>query len=219
MAEPPASYTLEGLLLAAALCAGRLSVLDFGGSLASHYLRWLPQFRCLPGVDWTVVEQAGFVREGERLFAGSSHPVRFLEAIPKAAAVPGAVLAGSSLQYLRDPISMLRELASLGARVFIVDRTPLASSDSNTVFVQHVPASVYRASYPVTAISETLFRRTLGESYRLLHEFETADMPVGRGKLAARAMGSIWLRKDIDAAVGDAYERHPSGASPMSGEA
>lgn len=70
---PPPSHALDGLLLAAALDGGRLSVLDFGGGLASHYLRWRSLLSALPDVRWAVVEQANYVAEGRRLF--STNPV------------------------------------------------------------------------------------------------------------------------------------------------
>src|SRR3972149_5831251 len=59
---------LAGLLRAAAEHDGRLSVLDFGGSLGSSFRQCQTYLSVLRALDWHVVEQERFVRLGRERF-------------------------------------------------------------------------------------------------------------------------------------------------------
>src|SRR5690606_26162158 len=114
---PPPSDALVGLLLAAARSRGKLSVLDFGGALASHFLRWRPVLSRLCELRWSVVEQPAFVSAGRTLFAGIE-TVSF-HAEVRDVDTPNTVLVSSALQYRPDPIETLRYLRDLGCEVII----------------------------------------------------------------------------------------------------
>ena len=55
-----------GLMWVAARNGGRLSVLDFGGSLGSSYFQNREFLAYLPNVRWSVIEQAHFVKAGRK---------------------------------------------------------------------------------------------------------------------------------------------------------
>ncbi|MDM0121767.1 methyltransferase, TIGR04325 family [Variovorax arabinosiphilus] len=191
-AEPPPTHALGGLLIAAALEGGRLSVLDFGGGLASHYLRWRPLLTPLPEVRWAVVEQGKFVSEGNALFSANMS-VSFHAEIAGVASPPNAVLASSVLQYLPEPYRILQQLIDLAPRVIVLDRT--AYGEEETVVTQFVPRRLGKASYPLWVLSRSRVHAALSKNYTLLTEFDAADRPFEVPGVRASYHGSIWLRR------------------------
>lgn len=192
LGTPSASHALAGLLLAAGRDSGRLSVLDFGGGLASHYLRWRPIIDRLPDVHWTVVEQAGFVAEGNKLFHAVP-AVSFHETMARLPAQPNVVLASSVLQYLQDPYAVLQQLAELQADIIIIDRTPYGEHEA--IVTQHVPARLGKASYPLQVLSRNKIHDLLAMSHELIVEFNSDDQPLQAPSIHAVYHGSVWLRR------------------------
>jgi putative methyltransferase (TIGR04325 family) len=59
------------------------------------------------------------------------------------------LLLSSVLQYLQDPWQSLTEMLKLPIPHVVLDRTAvLRGGESSLLSVQHVPASIYRATYP-----------------------------------------------------------------------
>lgn len=192
----PASHALEALMLIAALEGGRLSVLDFGGGLGSHFLRWRKHLARIPHLHWRVVEQQHFVDAGKELFAGNQQ-LSFTTAIAVAdAPAPNAIVASSVLQYLADPLSTLDELIALRARGMIVDRTPLREDRDALILSQHVPKSLGRASYPLWLLSRKTVHSRLHSHYELLTKFSCEDAPLRSGRIRGEYAGSTWLRRE-----------------------
>jgi len=192
--EPPPSHALSALLLAAARTGGKLSVLDFGGGLASHYLRWRPLLAGLPELHWCVVEQPGYVAAGRALHAADPR-VAFEESIAGALAHrPNAVLASSVLQYLPRPDEVLGALAEVGADVLVIDRYPRREAGATVALTQHVPRQQGGASYALHAFAPDHLARALSPRYRCLLEFPGADAPLRAGAVRAGYIGSVWAR-------------------------
>lgn len=193
--EPPADHTITLLLLAAARSGGRLSVLDFGGSLGSHYLRWAPLLAQLPELRWCVVEQDHFVTAGHGMFPG--HAQLGFESTLEAAKSnrPNVVLAASVLQYVDDPYGWLQRLAAVDADLVIIDRTPFSDDGQHRFFSQHVPPQIYRASYPLQALSAERVDRVLSPGYERLLDCPNPDEPVRAGGHRATYRMSAWLRR------------------------
>ncbi len=191
----PPSQALEALLLIAALERGRLSVLDFGGSLGSHFLRWHAWLAKIPELRWCVVEQPHFVTAGSELF-GAEDKLSFAASVAQARTrSPNAVLASSVLHYLPDPLAALDELVALDARGIVIDRTPLSDGDAGVVLSQHVPKSLGRASYPLWLLPREVVHARLCTRYELLAEFPAIDPPLRCGRLRGEHLGSVWLRR------------------------
>lgn len=154
--EPASEPVIVAALRAAAPAdVSALRVLDFGGSLGSTYR----QIRNEVGAPmrWHVVEQPAFVEAGQREFSTSE--LRFHHTIEDVVAVepPHAVVLGSVLPYVEDPWSILAKVAALPARTWIVTRTAFADTPEDRVLVQHVPPSIYRASYPAWVLATARF--------------------------------------------------------------
>ncbi len=195
----PVTPVLSGLLLAAALDSGHLQVVDFGGSLASHFLKWRRFFDALESVQWQVVEQPGFVEAGESVFANSRLPVSFHRSITELGdASPSVVLLGSVLQYLETPLDTLARLRDLGPKVLVIDRTPVAPDASASILVQHVSPRIYPGSYPMHVLGGNCVHDVLAGRYELVHGFGDEAAPVSAPGVAATFRGSIWLRRESD---------------------
>ena len=139
-----------------------LRVLDFGGGLGSSY--WQNRDILETGLgghslEWTVVEQQTMI---ERAASLPAHGIHYVER-PDDASPEGVdcVLLSSSLQYLKDPHFMLAALLDTGARVLVIDRTPMASVKADIPSVQTTPPHIYRASYPAWIFSQSHLESTL----------------------------------------------------------
>lgn len=176
--EPkPHEPLLDALRTAAAGEAdGRLSVLDFGGALGSTWWQhrsWLADF---PGLRWSVVEQAGFVEVGRREFTVGA--LRFYDSLDGcfAAEHPNVVLLSSVLPYVENPHALLADLASRDCCTLIVDRTGFTTMGRDWLAVQHVPASIYEASYPCWFFDrDRLLAPLLAANWKVVSEWPTFD--------------------------------------------
>lgn len=142
---------VAALLWRASVGGGRLSVLDFGGSLGSS-LRQTGTLLDEIDLTWGVVEQPSFVAAGA---AYASERLRFFTSVQKCveATSPTFALLSSVLQYLPDPEGVLTAVRDCGVDTLLIDRTPMTDVDRNIPVVQHVPAQIYRASYPAWLLS------------------------------------------------------------------
>jgi putative methyltransferase (TIGR04325 family) len=172
-----------------------LSVVDFGGSLATHYLRWRPWLDLLPDVLWHVVEQPHFVHVGQALFAGDSR-VSFGELADVRAQAPNAVLLSGVLQYLPDPTATLAELVALSPRAVVIDRTTFSEDHKARLLSQHVPWTLGKSSYPMWLLSRAKIAAVLAARYACAVEFPSDDPPVREAGIRGTYGGGAWWRKD-----------------------
>jgi len=183
--------TLACLLRIAAENGGVLRVLDFGGSLGSFYFQHRKHFRHLKNIRWAVVEQPHYVACGRADF--QDDVLQFYETIEDCLeeGAVDVVFCSSVLEYLEKPYDVLAGLAHSGVPYLLLDRTPFIAGDKDRLTVQHVPASIYPASYPAWFFSKQHF---LDEIHQLGLQVEaefSADDDVGigefRGMLLARS--------------------------------
>lgn len=159
---------LAGLQLGAARHAGRLSVMDFGGSLGSTYFQNRAFLARLPRCEWNVVELPKFVRAGQADFQDET--LRFHPTIDDCvkARRPDVVVLSGSLQYLPDPHAVLEEIIGHDFDVVIFDRTPFIEAARDLLTVQTVPAAIYQASYPSWFFSRSALERHFADKYDLV---------------------------------------------------
>ena len=178
--EPnPPLPLLCGLMRVAACAGGHLRVLDFGGALGSTYYQCRKFLQGLPSVRWQVVEQPQFVACGSEVFADGV--LGFSSSISEAAHLtnPNVVVLSGVLQYLPNPVAVLEELGSLGAKAIIVDRTPIIVGSREVIAVQRVSSRIVRSSYPVRLFTRAGLLDPLNGRYQLLAEFDAVDGPAG----------------------------------------
>jgi putative methyltransferase (TIGR04325 family) len=167
---------ISALLRAAVSNGGRLSVLDFGGSLGSTYFQCRELLSSVPTIEWLVVEQAGHVARGRELFEGDG--LRFFETADECVRRhrPTVLLLSGVLQCLPDPYGMLRALLTLGIPHLILDRTAFLRDDRDRLTVQAVPEWIYPASYPSWFLSESKLTAAITSAgYQLVADFKGTD--------------------------------------------
>jgi putative methyltransferase (TIGR04325 family) len=149
---------LSCLNAVAASDQGRLSILDFGGSLGSSYFQHRKFLQMLPSLSWTVVEQSHNVDFGSKNLEDGF--LKFSPTISAAIeeALPNVVLFGSVLEYLPRPFEVLEEVCSSGIRSIIIDRTAFLAGNRDRLTVQKVSPSIYDASYPAWFLSLPKFK-------------------------------------------------------------
>lgn len=167
---------LACLLFAGRESDGRISILDFGGSLGTSY------YQCrefLPGLqEWSIVEQKPYIDCGKLEF--EDEILKFYYSIKDCVGKrkPNVLLASSVFQYLEHPYEVLKSILDYEFEYFIVDRTPFIYNDHDVLTVQRVNPSIYDASYPCWFLGYTKFIQLVREKYDLLDEFDSLGKPV-----------------------------------------
>ena len=162
---------IAALLRGACARGGDLTVLDFGGGLGTSYRQFRAFGAKLQRLRWRVVEQPRMVAAGRELF--ESAELRFFSSPAEALreGKPDVVLLSSVLQYLRDPYSLLEELAAQAEAILVVDRTPCSESSRDVLSVQTVPSRIYRGSYPCWIFSRGKLESALSRRHSLRASF------------------------------------------------
>ncbi len=186
---------LAGLLRAAAENKGRLSVLDFGGSLGSSYFQCRDFLSILSSLSWNVVEQAHFVRCGRVCIESEQLKFHFNIEEVMQKEMPNVVLLSSVLQYLPEPYSILSELMQSKINYLIIDRTPFSDALRDALTLQHVPPSIYSASYPCRVFSRQAVIAHLSSQYETVAGFESDDGSAFLGNMKFTFGGMILRRK------------------------
>lgn len=173
--EPEYPFAVIAALLRAADQQGRLDVVDFGGSLGSSYRQCRPLLDRLSHLRWHVIEQAAFVAAGRAEF--STDELGFCEslALLPPPVGPRVVLASSVLQYLEYPHQVLDAFAALEAECLVIDRTPIGALPSDHLCIQHVPAHIYKASYPCWLLAQEPLQEQLARHWQIVCGFPCAE--------------------------------------------
>ena len=84
-------------------------------------------------------------------------------------------MLSSVLQYLPEPYNVLDGLMNSGIPYIMIDRTPFAHHESNCITIQHVPPSIYAASYPCRVFGKQLFLDKFHGRYEVIAQFDGSD--------------------------------------------
>jgi len=190
--EPDYRWPLVACLLREAMKHdGRLRVLDFGGALGSSYFQHRSVLRGVTELHWGVVEQPMFVEAGRREF--TSETLSFHATVGEAvnAFQPNVLLFSGVLGWIESPHAILAEAVALRLSAIIVDRTAVTGSERDVIKLQHVPASICRASYPCWFLSQRRFLSHFAEDYPRRTEFPQSDAPV-----PGASFGGFYFERD-----------------------
>jgi putative methyltransferase (TIGR04325 family) len=179
---------LAGLLWVAAQSGGRLNVLDFGGSLGSTFFQNRAFLHGLTEVRWNIVEQPRHIETGKEWF--EDEHLKFYRRVEDCVAEtqPNVGILSGVLQFLERPYDILCGLLGWPCNYVIIDRTPFWDGPTDRLCVQHVPLSIYPASYPSWIFSTQRFRSHLHEGWEIVAEFDSLDKLKGPVDLAYRGM-------------------------------
>ena len=173
--EPQYPFAVIAALLRTADHQGRLDVVDFGGSLGSSFRQCRPLLDRLTHLRWHVIEQPAFVAAGRAEF--STDELSFCESLATLPPPvgPRVVLASSVLQYLENPHQMLDAFAALDAECLVIDRTPMGALSADQLCIQHVPAHIYKASYPCWLLAHGPLLAQLASHWQIVCSFACAE--------------------------------------------
>ena len=186
------------LELAAKMEDGELRVLDFGGAFGDVYWRhkiWLMRFKT---VTWDVVEQPAFVSAGRTHF--NDIGIKYFYDVNEAEDVEqhNVLLCSGTLQYMEEPLTEFAKWESLAFKNIILANLPLLSTDSDIITTQHVPSSIYRASYPVRFFSRASFLARVTQRYTLQVEFPSEAVWIFKRKKFESTGLLLRLKSDFD---------------------
>lgn len=172
---------LAGLMWVAAQHQGRLSVLDFGGSLGSSFFQNRKFLSVLKEVEWSVVEQNHFVEAGISNF--QDEQLKFFSTCEQCMMErkPNVILLSSVLSYIEKPFELLQYISSLQVEFIIIDRLPVIKEDRDQIKLQKVNPSIYPATYPAWFFSKSEFEKRVGEIFEVLETYRSQlslDLPI-----------------------------------------
>ena len=156
-------------------------VIDFGGGLGGTYINnrdIVPQ-----GVEFIVVEQAGFADIGSRIAADYGLPVVFTEEIDTLPYNADLMILSSVLPYIEEPYILLDRLLRMKPQRLVIDRTALKSQGYQEFdwYLQDCSVSnSFPCSVPIRPIlMESLLAKTEEHGYDLLerwyNDFDARD--------------------------------------------
>jgi len=147
------SWPSLACLMYVAACKGRLSVLDFGGSLGSSYFLNRVFLNNL-NTEWSIIEQPHFVEFGRDKISDKLLKFYFDLDECYSERQPNCLLLSSVIQYLKDPYSWLKTFVSLEIDFILLDKTTFSKRQDEFIQIQEVPKAIYRASYPMHVLNE-----------------------------------------------------------------
>jgi putative methyltransferase (TIGR04325 family) len=162
---------VSALLWVAALNKGKISVLDFGGSLGSSYFQNKKFLDTLNTVQWNIVEQASFVAAGQQAIENETlHFFNSVDEVRKQYALPDLLLIACTLPYIEQPYQLLHQLMQHRFQYIIIDNTPFNDEAGDRVTIQKVPPQIYAASYPCWLLDYNKVKATINEQYTIFSE-------------------------------------------------
>ena len=166
---------LTALLWVASRGGNRLNLIDFGGSLGSTYYQNLQFLNHLEGMQWSIIEQEGFVACGRSLFEDDR--LKFYHNLNECIdeRYPDAILLSSVIQYLEKPYDLLADIFSRGFKYILFDRTAFLERGNDRITVQKVPPEIYLASYPAWFFNREKFLDFFAGKYELMAEFDSFE--------------------------------------------
>ncbi len=185
------SWPLLASLLFASSNNNSLRVIDFGGAFGTTFQqnrRFI--LNLSKSCQWRVVEQPKFVRIGKEEFTNKF--LSFYNTIEEAT-LDGVdvVLFGGSICYVPNPYIYLNAAVGTKASYVIFDRTPITADINDTFAVQKVPASIYKASYPIRNFNYKNLIKPFELEYELIEQW-VCDL---QADSATTAIGLIFKRK------------------------
>jgi len=172
--KPAVSHPLFSWLM---YVAGReqnaLRVMDFGGALGSTYFQHRHLLAHIESLKWGVVEQAHYVDAGKREF--ETPVLRYFYSSDECiqAIQPNFMLLSGVLQYLETPYEMLDGLLEKNLPYVLIDRASAHRLGRDRLAIQHVPASIYEASYPIWFLDAARIEAVFdGHGYEVVDTFD-----------------------------------------------
>ena len=167
---------LTNFLSIANFNGGKLSVLDFGGSLGCFYNQHKYYLKRMKKIKWSIIEQEHFVKCGRDHF--QEDDIRFYYSIEECldSTDIDVVLLSSVLQYLEFPYKILKDIFAASPDFILFDRTSFIKGDDDRLTVQHIPKAIFSASMPCWFFSKIkLINNMKSAGYHLVEEIDCEE--------------------------------------------
>jgi len=196
--KPNYNFELLASLLYVNMLLKKICVLDFGGALGSTYFRYRDIIE-YNRINWCIVEQEHYVTRGKNTVPELQFYYTIEEALLNMPP-PRVLLLSSVIGYLNNPYKWLREMLSKDFSFIIIDETAFFKKRRacSQIMLQHVPASIYEAVYPVTIFGECEFKKIIEEfNYEIVWEwvYQGGQIPIKRGILFEDTIDKGFLLK------------------------
>jgi putative methyltransferase (TIGR04325 family) len=188
--QPVTPYPLLSFLLRAAGISGRLTVLDFGGSLGSTYRQCAPFLSHLPQLRWNVVDQPQLVEVGRQRF--TTDVLQFHSSIEEASP-PDVVIFSGVLQLLDDPFDILARAVAHNPQTILIDRTSFSKRREDIISLRIVSDRRFAAKLPFRVFGAETIERAL-PNYRKIAEFRAIDPDMRAGTTTVHFLGKAFER-------------------------
>jgi putative methyltransferase (TIGR04325 family) len=185
------SFPLLAALQKIGIEYGKLNVLDFGGSLGSHYFQNRAFLQPLPIEKWTVVEQSHYVKAGREQIADGV--LDFAYSIDEVIS-PNVMIVSGVLPYLDLPYQWLDKLMAKKVPYIIFDRTGFNVKPRDRLTLQRVPPLIYEASYPAWFLNKERFIDQVEKYYEIMLEWDGTDVV----NVPSKYLGFLLKWKGVD---------------------
>lgn len=189
---------LNVLLFISARNNNELTLIDFGGALGTSYYQNLPYLSHLKKLNWCIIEQPDFVREGKKGF--ENQHIRFYHSIEeclKTHPVANLLLISSTLQYISKPYDFLKSAVSYRIPYLMLDLIGYNDKKADRITIQYVPPVYYgiEASYPCTFFNRTKIESQLALEYDKTCSFISEHQKYYLQLRPFQYEGSFWTLK------------------------
>lgn len=187
---------LSTLLWIASQNYGKLSLIDYGGSLGTSYRQNFPFLQNLNQLEWKIIEQKMFTDEGKAHF--EDEHLKFYynlqECLPAFENQPQLVIFSSSLPYFKEPYKVLQSVIDTNIPYLFIDRTAFINEPEDRLTIQKVPPVFYEASYPSWFFSRQKIYSFLLSEYDEVFDFKSNQL-LRLGLQEIEYTGSLLKRK------------------------
>jgi putative methyltransferase (TIGR04325 family) len=155
----------------------KVRIVDFGGSFGSTYRMMKDQLHRLKiDFEWIVIEQKHFVDLGKQHF--ETDELRFIDGFSSLSDKSIDILIFNGvLEYLENPYQIIIEGLSYSPLVVLIDRTPVNSKQNDTFSVQHVPKSIYSASFANRNFNKKNLMELFDANFDMFIQYECVLQP------------------------------------------
>lgn len=164
-------WPLLSSLMLAANTNNRLNIVDYGGALGTSYRqnkKFLDLVNCKK--NWVILEQKHIVEIGKREF--ENNELSFINSLDELNDSVDLAILGSSICYFEKPYQVLDDLIKLRPSYILIVRTTFSNIDKDSISIQIVKPTIYKASFPVWTFSKKKFKDYLLSSYDLIEDWE-----------------------------------------------
>lgn len=167
-------HLLSVLLLIAGQNNGKLTVVDFGGSLGTSYYQNIAFLSHITDLNWCIIEQPQFVEAGRKFFENKH--VKFYHSIEECFIehqAPDLLHISNVLQYIDQPYDLLRKIQAFRIPHVMLDFLGFNDKNKDRITIQHVPPVFYgiEASYTCTFFNRSKLEKQLEENYTKVFSF------------------------------------------------